>query len=722
MPRLAGSDDGSVQLLPSDADAPRAAPRDIPALPQDASLVPSPVRAPLEALREAVQTLLGHRGDPLDRALTLRVAQQKGVLDTTGRFIGGGTTIIQQAPPTGGGAADEPDLTPPPDVTGLRAAAGFTQVIVEWGAATYTQGHGHQKTNLYAVRRDAADTAPAPTAGDAVRVAEATGALTIFALPSEPGMRWYLWAKFETNDGTESLAFAGGINGVQVTTGQDVGGLLKALTGSITDSQLVASLRGRVAAAGRAAAALADDAIAAAVAAHRAERGAQQEIALVRRDTIERIVAGEAAEASAREVLAASVRDNTAALAVESSVRAEQTGHLGAQWNVRMVLDSGGRTVAGGFGLAGSSSATAGSTIGFGVLANQFFVGAPDDGSGTPGAFPFVIQTTDVMVNGVLVEKGTYVDGLKVINLQAMMARLGVAWIDDAKIASVSAAKLTVGDGTVGGNLKSANFVGGSAGWLLRPDGYAELSNAVIRGSTYTGSIFSGSGSIGGFTIGLADIRSSGYVPGTSGIRLNADGSAEFYNVVARGDIQATSLNAATGTFRGALNAATGTFAGALQAATGTFSGTLTAQAVNAVQTINIAGDAVSHHSLSVFEYLDSTEMRPVLPVTMNQVGQITVMSWFTPFGHFDGDEEVVSVVYSGMAGTTPGLSYTLQGGHGSRSYGQSALATQITTVTATLYNTGTLVFEPYALLTNVGHTDGYRGGRFTCLVIRKYR
>lgn len=56
----------------------------------------------------------------------------------------------------------------------------------------------------------------------------------------------------------------------------------------------------------------------------------------------------------------------------------------------------------------------------------------------------------------------------------------------------------------------------------------------------------------------------------------------------------AGSLSAATGTFAGALSAATGTFAGSLSAATGTFAGSLTADAVNAVSTINLAGNSVT--------------------------------------------------------------------------------------------------------------------------------
>lgn len=53
-------------------------------------------------------------------------------------------------------------------------------------------------------------------------------------------------------------------------------------------------------------------------------------------------------------------------------------------------------------------------------------------------------------------------------------------------------------------------------------------------------------------------------------------------------------MTATAGSFSGALSAATGTFRGALNAATGTFSGAMTADAVNAVSTINLAGQAVT--------------------------------------------------------------------------------------------------------------------------------
>ncbi len=96
------------------------------------------------------------------------------------------------------------------------------------------------------------------------------------------------------------------------------------------------------------------------------------------------------------------------------------------------------------------------------------------------------------------------------------------------------------------------------------------------------------------------EIRSLDYSSGNTGWRITKSGNAEFNNAVFRGTLAGASgtfsgsLNAATGSFAGALSAASGTFTGDLVGARGTFSGSLTASAINAVNTLNIAGNAVT--------------------------------------------------------------------------------------------------------------------------------
>ena len=160
---------------------------------------------------------------------------------------------------------------------------------------------------------------------------------------------------------------------------------------------------------------------------------------------------------------------------------------------------------------------------------------------------PFVVNTSTQTINGVSVPAGVYMDAAFIKNGTITNAKIGNAAIDDAKIVSLTASKITAGDISVGNYIQSTGFISGSQGWRIHGNGNVEFQNAVVRGA-----VFATSGTFAG------------------------------------------SLSAATGTFAGALSAATGTFSGELSAATGTFSGSLTADAINAVNTINIAGQAVT--------------------------------------------------------------------------------------------------------------------------------
>jgi hypothetical protein len=204
--------------------------KDIPPIPD--STDPS-LRSPLQRMREEIQRLDGFIGDHMDMAVTWR------------QLIAQGYATVNQLPPTGGAAPGTvsipsgslvytPDLTPPPDVTGLTAIGGFTDVIVTTDAPTYTQGHGPGSTRIYAAKKDPLDPTM-PVFGDASLVYEGFGALSVFAIPSEPNLRWHIWAKWKSADGVESVDPAGGTNGVITTTGQDVTQLLNSLTHAVYD-------------------------------------------------------------------------------------------------------------------------------------------------------------------------------------------------------------------------------------------------------------------------------------------------------------------------------------------------------------------------------------------------------------------------------------------------------------------------------------------------------
>lgn len=229
----------------------------------------------------------------------------------------------------------------------------------------------------------------------------------------------------------------------------------------------------------------------------------------------------DSALASQITTLSATVDGNAASLQQEITTRASETGGLFAQYTVK--TDIAGHVA--GFGLA-STANNAAPTSSFIVQADQFAVApvaissatapatnlfkgkvwvdtsvAPSvtryyTGSAwsvTPQALPFVVQTSPTTLNGVEVLPGVYIPDAYFMNGSIGNAKIGNAAIDDAKVANLSAAKLTAGDGTIGGILKSENYVPGQTGWAVFSGGNAEFSDVVVRGTVYaTDGVFSG--------------------------------------------------------------------------------------------------------------------------------------------------------------------------------------------------------------------------------------
>ena len=84
----------------------------------------------LEDLKQALEIRLGLRGDPLDRAVTLRELKDGNVVKVTNSAVGVSDGI---KPPD----EDPGDLTVPPNPTGLTAAGAFTSLILKWNLPSY---------------------------------------------------------------------------------------------------------------------------------------------------------------------------------------------------------------------------------------------------------------------------------------------------------------------------------------------------------------------------------------------------------------------------------------------------------------------------------------------------------------------------------------------------------------------------------------------------------
>lgn len=363
-------------------------------------------------VRETLQGYLGTNGNVLDRGVTVRDLTDAGIVRVNPTYLSGGagSPIIGAGPAvgTGGGTTTTivvpgggstpppyvPDLTKPPAPTGFFVGAGLTNLQGGITAPAYTAGHGHDRSIIYGTTYSGSG--PLPTFNDTAELTRFTG--SIFAYPSTTATTWHLWVTHLSKDGVESDP-TGGLNGLSVSTGQDIPLILAALSGQIGYTEL-------------------------------------SEDFTTAFDTVA-TVAGEA-QGTANDAQNAAT-------------------WLGNRYTVRTTASVDGKTLVGGFGLAGTSSATQGTSIDFGVSADRFWIGAPQEAGVTavPSVKPFIVQTTDTAINGVTVPKGVYMDAAFIVNLEAAVARLGTAWIGtamignaqvvDAHVASLNAEKITAG-------------------------------------------------------------------------------------------------------------------------------------------------------------------------------------------------------------------------------------------------------------------------------------
>ena len=142
------------------------------------------------------------------------------------------------------------------------------------------------------------------------------------------------------------------------------------------------------------------------------------------------------AQASYIDQVNAAVGTNTAAIQSEATARANADGTLFGQYTVKVDLNG----YVSGFGLASTvNNATPSSE--FIVRADRFSIASP----GQTTIIPFIVQTSPTTINGVPVDPGVYITDAVIRNGTITTAKIGLAQIDDARIASISAAKISTG-------------------------------------------------------------------------------------------------------------------------------------------------------------------------------------------------------------------------------------------------------------------------------------
>lgn len=165
-------------------------------------------------MRETLQTMLGIRGDKLDRVVTLRDLIESDIIKLAPGGVQGGSGAVPLLP---GGSVNTPyaqDLTPPPPPNIVSAVTSGVNIQVTVSPQTYKQGNGPGVVSVYGAKYASGD--PLPTFADAALLVEFPG--DVHAFPVDSAALYRIWVKAVSRDGVPSLP-SGGTNGVSPTSG-----------------------------------------------------------------------------------------------------------------------------------------------------------------------------------------------------------------------------------------------------------------------------------------------------------------------------------------------------------------------------------------------------------------------------------------------------------------------------------------------------------------------
>lgn len=151
-------------------------------------------------------------------------------------------------------------------------------------------------------------------------------------------------------------------------------------------------------------------------------------------------------------------------------------------------IDAGGAVS--GFGLS-----TDGTSSLFLIRADRFAIAEPGSASitATEGRIPFIVSNGQVLIKNAAIDQAfikTIVaskitaDYINTLTLNAVKITGGTMNIGNNFVVDGSG-NVTMNSATLVGVARSSNYTAGSAGWLLRQDGWAELNNVIVRGTVY---------------------------------------------------------------------------------------------------------------------------------------------------------------------------------------------------------------------------------------------
>ena len=177
-----------------------------------------------DGIKENLDVMLGHRGDPLQRAVTFQDLLDANIIELAGgvRLFGSANDIVPVV-------NEIPNLDIPPAPTSLQASGAFQNIILTWNLSLY---RGHSFVEVFRHTSD--------SISDATMVAQVSGFTGVYADPVGSNQTFYYWVRAVNVNGVQGPFNSG--TGTQGQTAADVSFLLTTLSNAITSSELATSL------------------------------------------------------------------------------------------------------------------------------------------------------------------------------------------------------------------------------------------------------------------------------------------------------------------------------------------------------------------------------------------------------------------------------------------------------------------------------------------------
>jgi len=421
----------------------------VPALKNIPTKVDRELADTLKSMKEAQEIRLGRLGDPLDRAITLRELIDSGMAKklTNKPFDPNGTTpeFIPNDDAIG-------DLSIPPAPTGLEASGAFTEIIINWNTAPYTN---HAYTEVWRSRDDEVGTATLITTTSAFVTTDPVGY----------NQTYFYWVRFVSTSDVRGPFNQ--TNGTKADTVEDIAEVMTQL------SQTLADLPGyNLLATGTTAATIIkssgepstrtngdalqpndiwfdtdDGQIYIRNASNNAWVAGRDStlvnlfgatsftgstltaaMATAQSDVVT-LTTANTARATEITNLSATVGGHTSSISTLNTTTASHTGDLNAMFVLQVSTESNGSKSAAGMVIGSNASNGSGAQSYVQFQADKFAIW-----SGSTNVAPFIVSGGTVFIDSARIQDGAITN-----------ARIANATIEDAKIANINASKITAG-------------------------------------------------------------------------------------------------------------------------------------------------------------------------------------------------------------------------------------------------------------------------------------